>query len=48
VPYRRERKTSQGRSENSCSVKKAEWINRLWTDDFIEDQTEDVRTRNGG
>jgi len=44
VPYRRKRKASRGRSENSCSVKKAGAINHVWTYDFIEDQTEDGRT----
>jgi len=43
VPYRRKRKKSQGSSENSCSVKKAEYINHVWTYDFIEDRTEDGR-----
>ena len=43
VPYRRKAKKSQGSSENSCSVKKAEHINHVWTYDFIEDATEDGR-----
>jgi len=43
VPYRHKRKKSQGSSENSCSVKKAECINHVWTYDFIEDRTEDGR-----
>jgi putative transposase len=43
VPYRRKRKKSQGSSQNSCSVKKAEYINHVWTYDFIEDRTEDGR-----
>jgi len=43
VPYRRKIKKSQGSSENACFVKKAEFINHVWTYDFIEDQTEDGR-----
>jgi len=43
VPYRRKIKKSKGSSENSCSVKKAEYINHVWTYDFIEDRTEDGR-----
>jgi len=43
VPYRRKRKKSHGCSENACYVKKAEFINHVWTYDFIEDQTEDGR-----
>jgi putative transposase len=43
VPYRRRIKKSKGSSENSCSVKKAEYINHVWTYDFIEDCTEDGR-----
>ena len=43
VPYRRRIKKSRGSSENSCSVKKAEYINHVWTYDFIEDCTEDGR-----
>jgi len=30
-------------SDNSCSVKKAEFINHVWTYDFISDQSEDGR-----
>lgn len=44
VPYRRKFKKSEGRSDNSCSVKKAEFINHVWTYDFISDQTEDGRS----
>jgi len=44
VPYRRKIKKSKGSSENSCSVKKAGYINHVWTYDFIEDRTEDGRT----
>jgi len=43
VPYRRKWKKSQGSSKNSCSVKKSEFINHVWTYDFISDQTEDGR-----
>jgi transposase InsO family protein len=43
VPYRRKSKKLRGSSENSCSVKKAEYINHVWTYDFIEDATEDGR-----
>jgi len=43
VPYRHKRKKSQGCSENACFAKKAEFINHVWTYDFIEDATEDGR-----
>jgi len=43
VPHRRKSKKLRGSSENSCSVKKAEYINHVWTYDFIEDATEDGR-----
>jgi putative transposase len=43
VPYRRIIKKSQGSSANACYVKKAEYINHVWTYDFIEDRTEDGR-----
>ena len=43
VPYRRKIKKSLGSSENACFVKKAEFINHVWTYDFIEDRTEDGR-----
>jgi len=44
VPYRRKMKKSPGSSENSCSVRKAEHINHVWTYDFMSDQTEDSRS----
>jgi putative transposase len=43
VPYRRRIKKSTGSSANACFVKKAEFMNHVWTYDFIEDQTEDGR-----
>jgi len=43
VPYRRKIKKSRGCSENACFVKKAEFMNHVWTYDFIDDQTEDGR-----
>jgi putative transposase len=43
VPYRRKIKKSQGNSDNSCSAKRSEHINHVWTYDFIDDQTEDGR-----
>jgi transposase InsO family protein len=43
VPYRRKIKKSLGSSLNGCFVKKAEFINHVWTYDFIEDRTEDGR-----
>jgi len=43
VPYRRKIKKSYGDSQNACFVKKAEFINHVWTYDFIDDQTEDGR-----
>jgi putative transposase len=44
VPQRCKWKKSQGSSENSCSVKKAEYINHVWTYDFVSDQTQDGRS----
>jgi putative transposase len=41
VPYRRRIKKSPGSSANACFVKKAEFIDHVWTYDFIEDATED-------
>ncbi len=43
MPYRRSKKKPPGSSENACSVTKAEFINHVWTYDFIEDGTEDGR-----
>jgi len=43
VPYRRKIKKSLGSSLNGCFVKKAEFINHVWTYDFIDDRTEDGR-----
>jgi putative transposase len=43
VPYRHKFKKAKGNSSNSCSVKKAEFINHVWTYDFISDQTADGR-----
>lgn len=43
VPYRRRIKKSQGSSQNACNVKKAEYINHVWTYDFVDDATEDGR-----
>jgi transposase InsO family protein len=43
VPYRRKIKKSRGSSANACFVKKAEFMNHVWTYDFIEDRTEDGR-----
>ncbi len=36
-------KKAKGGNDNGCSVKKAEFINHVWTYDFISDQTEDGR-----
>jgi len=44
VPYRHKFKKAKGDSSNSCSVKKAEHINHVWTYDFISDQTSDGRS----
>lgn len=44
VPYKRKLKRSRGHSENACFVKKAAFINHVWTYDFIQDQTQDGRT----
>jgi putative transposase len=43
VPYRHKFKKAKGDSSNSCSVKKAEHINHVWTYDFVSDQTADGR-----
>ena len=43
VPYRRRIKKSPGSSANACFVKKAEFMNHVWTYDFIEDRSEDGR-----
>jgi len=43
VPYRRKIKKSPGSSANACFVKKADFLNHVWTYDFIEDATEDGR-----
>ena len=43
VPYRRKNKKARGGSENSCTARKAEYINHVWTYDFMSDQTEDGR-----
>lgn len=43
VPYRRRIKRTPGSSANACFVKRAEFMNHVWTYDFIEDQTEDGR-----
>jgi len=43
VHYRHKRKKSRGSSQNACCVKKAEFMNHVWTYDFIEDRTEDGR-----
>jgi putative transposase len=40
VPYRRKFKKAKGSSDNSCSVKKAEYPNHVWTYDFMSDQME--------
>jgi putative transposase len=44
VPYRRKFKKAKGGSENSCALRKAEYINHVWTYDFMSDQTEDGRS----
>jgi transposase InsO family protein len=41
VPYRGKFKKAKGNSRNSCTVKKAEYPNHVWTYDFMSDQTED-------
>ncbi len=43
VPYRHTVKKTLGNSANACFVKKAEFMNHVWTYDFIEDRTEDGR-----
>src|SRR4030042_6605587 len=41
VPYRRKRKKYHGSYENDCSVKRAEYIEHVWTYAFVEDETEE-------
>ena len=43
VPYRHKFKKAKGGSQNSCAVRKAGYINHVWTYDFMSDQTEDGR-----
>ena len=43
VHYRPKFKKAGGSGDNSCSVKKAEYINHVWTYDFMSDQTWDGR-----
>ena len=43
VPYRRRIKRTPGSSVNACFVKRAEFMNHVWTYDFTEDRTEDGR-----
>ena len=43
VPYRRKFKKAKGSSANSCTAKKAEYPNHVWTYDFMSDQTENGR-----
>jgi len=43
VPYRRRKRKSPGSSANACFVKKAEYMNHVWTYDFVDDATEDGR-----
>ena len=35
VPYRRKFRKAKGGSENSCFIRKAEYINHVWTYDFV-------------
>ena len=44
MPYRRKFRKAKGGSENSCAARKAEYINHVWTYDFMSDQTEDGRS----
>ena len=43
VHYRPKFRKTEGTGDNGCSVKKAEYINHVWTYDFMNDQTEDGR-----
>ena len=43
VPYRCKFKKAKGSSANSCTAKKAEYPNHVWTYDFMSDQTENGR-----
>jgi len=42
-PLRKRRKRARGHSENSCTVKKAEYKNHVWCWDFTMDETSDGR-----
>lgn len=44
LPYRRNHKKAKGDKANSCDIRKAEYINHVWTYDFVSDQSEDGRT----
>jgi len=48
VHYRSKYKKANGTSANSCTVKKAEYINHIWTYDFMSDQTEEGVTKKSG
>ena len=44
VPYRRKFKKAKGSSHNSCIARKSEYLNHVWTYDFMSDQTVDGRS----
>ena len=43
VPYRRKFKKAKGSSHNSCIARKSEYMNHVWTYDFMSDKTVDGR-----
>lgn len=43
VPKKQRKKRRLGCSDNSCVRKRAEYINHVWSYDFVKDQTEDGR-----
>jgi len=43
VPQKQHKRRRLGRSENSCTRRRAERINHVWTYDFLMDRTEDGR-----
>lgn len=43
VPQKAKRRRAPGNSANSCTLKRAEYRNHVWTYDFVFDRTEDGR-----
>ena len=43
VPKKQKKRKRLGCSDNNCVRKRAEYINHVWSYDFVMDQTEDGR-----